>query len=112
MRMVISTLPEQTLEDFAKEHGLKMMVFEREPSMTREPRALSRYFCYFHSLEMKAGGMLTSESGNGDSIDEAIVNYVENISRKKAVYKATSPTERKEISIPVLRAYWTMEEIK
>jgi hypothetical protein len=88
----------RTLEQFADEHGLVMLISERAPTF---PPHL-RYTAKFESCEVKDGCMLTSLYGEGSSPKFAMEAYARNISRRLLVHKATSP-ERREIRVPVLK---------
>ena len=86
-----------TIEEFADELGLKMVV--RERSVNRD--APNRYFAYFPSVEIKNGGMLVGVCGNGPTPEEAIDGYAKKISGKLLVIDAMSET-RREVYAPLL----------
>lgn len=100
MKIIIKQLPKSTIEDFADEHNLTMIVTERNNS----GRSLARYYAHFldaEDKESKSASVIGNSYGEGESPDEAIRRYAHNISGKLLVIKALSNAERKEIQCPI-----------
>lgn len=96
MKMEIHRVERQSIESFASMHQLTLQVHERTPD------GLPRWFCYFNDIEIKDGSVLLSGSGKGNTIEEAVKDYCNNLSRKLVVYKATDKEKRKEFRMPLL----------
>jgi hypothetical protein len=88
-----------TLEEFAELHGLTMEVRERSKRQMQFNGGLSRYFASFDRVEVMEGGMLSCQSGNGDTPAEAIAAYLPTIVGQRIVVNAMRPS-RKEIDVP------------
>lgn len=86
------------LSDFAEEHDLELIVRERTPEYCK---TLHRFYASFENVEVKEGPILTSHSGNGDTVAEAIRDYADKISNKLLVTGAYKE-ERKEFRSPSL----------
>ena len=99
MKIKINAVPEQTIEEFADEHNLTMIVNERPNSIGRS----GRYYAHFEGAELSDGMMLIGVYGDGSSPEEAIANYAPQISEKLIVIDATRP-ERREIFAPRIKA--------
>lgn len=87
----------QTLEEFAAEYGLIMRVYERPPSLD-----LPRYYAMFLNVERKAGEILCSEFGEGNTEQEAIAAYVKKLSGQRLVIDAYRPTRVDLLTAPEL----------
>lgn len=86
---------EMTLEEFADKHNLTMYVYERKN------KNLPRFYARFDA-EVSEGRFLKSVFGEGDTPEEAIVDYIPQISQKLLVLNAYSRS-RKEIKVPKLK---------
>jgi hypothetical protein len=97
MKIIIDEQPRMTLEKFGDLCGLTLRITERPGNMTNIPR----WYASFDNVEVIRKGMLHSVWGGGDTIREAIENYVENLSNERIAIKATSP-DRREVRVPKL----------
>lgn len=103
MKMIIKQhLSSKTmkLEEFADKHGLDLHMNERGPDL-RSTFNLCRWYCSFPSFEIVEDGVLIGCSGNGETHEEAIKDYCDQISGKEAKINAFSPDCRK-VQIPTL----------
>lgn len=101
MKIVIKQLAKCTIEDFADAHDLTMIVGEM---MHKDAQIFSRYIAHFEDAEAKDNEHSTvigSSYGEGRSPDEAIKDYVRNISGRLLVIDALSSENRREIQCPV-----------
>lgn len=98
MKIQITPLERISIQEFAKQYGLTMEVKER--TMAHWPDA--RWFALFSDFEIKDGSCLSSDFGNGSTIDEAIENYCLNISQKHGVINAFGPNRKDIYKIPIL----------
>lgn len=97
MDTTTNRIPSCTIEEFANQHGLKMVVNERKKPVGSP----ERYYASFDRAEIKEGVMLRSEFGNGATPEEAIMNYTSIIEMKMLVINAYRD-DRKEIEVPRL----------
>lgn len=100
MRINVVRVPRMSIQEFADKYGLSMTVQERRSSLIES--GLARYFAHFDYVEVKDGSMLISGSGNGPTIETAIMDYCDEISNKLLVYRATASADRREITAPEL----------
>lgn len=98
MHVVINKIKKQTLQEFAEQHNLTLVVNERN---VVNPRSRMRYYASFQNCEIKEGSMLISCSGDGATPDAAIRRYTNLISNRTVVYRATLDG-RKDIMVPTL----------
>ena len=80
------TIPTMSLQELAYKYGLKLVVRERNRSLRES--GLPRFYVHLHKVEEKEGIMLRSTSGNGETEQDAILDYCENISGSFLVYDA------------------------
>lgn len=101
MKVEVHYVEKNTLEAFADEHDLTVVVYEREPELLRLPRIgpNARFFAEFQCCEVKEGRVLCSYYGDGPTPEAAMEDYARRISGKLLVMNAYSPT-RKEIQAP------------
>lgn len=98
MKIETQYVATQSLEKFADEHDLTMVVTERP-----DPAAESmRYYACFRHSEIKIGCILEGMIGNAAIPDTAIKNYASAISGRMLVIDAMSPKLRREIQLPRL----------
>ena len=107
MRIKYNRRTSMTLDQLADELWLTMYVQERERDIGITQ---GRYYCNFIGLEVKQGGVLVGEHGNGSTVDRAIRNYCKKISNKHLVFNANSK-ERYEMMSPTILPVWTEEEV-
>lgn len=100
MKTIINYRPQSTIEEFADQHDLVMVVTERASAYV-SPNQSDRFYAKFTGGEIKGNGVLSSVFGNGSTPEEAIENYAKHISEKTLVFDARS-IRRKEINVPVL----------
>lgn len=98
MDIIITQVPEMTLEQFANENELTMEVHERR--VYRE--SADRYYAHFSRAEVKKDCILCSEYGDGNTPDDAIKNYGYKISMKLLVIDAYGPN-RRELLVPRIK---------
>lgn len=96
MKIVYQYKKRMSINKFAEQNGFVMEIVERD-----NPK-LSRFYAHFKNVESKDGCILSGEFGNGDTPEEAIVNYANSISGKLLVLHAGNPKKRKEIYAPIL----------
>ena len=104
MKIVIKQLPKSTIEDFADEHDLTMVVDERSEKSNLNNSFFLKYTASFEGAEDKcdlSSGILSSSYGNGSSPDQAIYSYADKISGRVLIFNATSKENRKEIQCPI-----------
>jgi len=101
MEIDLHAIEESTIEDFAEKHGLRMQVYER--SNRSFPNPLPKYFAYFYGAEISDGAILNSIFGDGNTPEEAIANYADQISEKVLTFDAWLST-RYQIFVPRLVA--------
>jgi hypothetical protein len=97
MKIIIDEQPRMSLEKFGDLCDLTLRITERPGNLTN----LTRWYASFDHVEIIRKGMLHSVWGGGDTIREAIENYVENLSNERIVIKAASP-DRREVRVPKL----------
>lgn len=73
------------LTEFADKYELTMVVRERAPAYWE---AASRFFAHFDNVNVKMGVLLSSTSGNGSTIQEAIDDYARKIASTRLVLYA------------------------
>jgi len=59
-----------------------------------------RFRAAFQDCDLKDGKFLQTVSGNGQSVNEAIVDYLKSIGGKTIVYMASSDKYRHEFIVP------------
>ena len=102
MKTIVSTIKQQTLEEFANEHKLTMLVTERNPNdLGSRWHPVFRFYAQFDGASVKNGPMLTGAHGNGETIDDAIEEYMREISGQTLILGAYTDS-RKEIKVPSL----------
>ena len=103
MRIERKPYPEMTLEAFADQHGLVMVIEERAMDSWQHGRRLERYMARFKGVEIGRDGILSGAYGNGHSEAEAIEDYRKQISLQLLIQDAWKDT-RREIRAPRLVA--------
>ncbi len=94
--MNINNIPVKEILDFEKENNLTLIVNERPKHFN-----LPTYYAFFENSEVLEGRFLCGKYGNGETIDEAILNYAKEIEGKKLIMNAYTG-HRKEITCPKL----------
>jgi hypothetical protein len=97
MRILYKTIPENTIDKFADQYDLEMVIHERD----REAGSPDRYYAHFHDAEVTDGAFLTRVFGNGATPEEAIAHYAKSISLKLLVIGAYTK-DRRDIKVPRL----------
>jgi len=105
MKVIINKVKEQTLEEFADEHGLIMEVNERDNETVEFIKKVhgidDKYYARFKDTLISRPPMLEGTSGNGNTPVEAIRDYKSQISLK--ILKMQGPgVEDKYIDVPRL----------
>ena len=94
-------ITQMSLEEFAKENDLTLELHERNfPSESN-----MRYYVSFSHVEVKDGGCLVGSHGNGSTENNAIDDYIQQITMKTIVISAMNPQKRREIQVPRLLPY-------
>jgi hypothetical protein len=101
MKIIIDEQPRMSLEKFGDMCELTLRITERPTLRSDDLKNLTRWYASFDHVEVIRKGMLYSVYGNGNTIREAIENYVENLSNERIVIKAAS-TDRREVRVPKL----------
>lgn len=96
MKINTTLQPRSTLEEFADKHGLVMEVNERPPKYNLPP-----FYASFKGVEITDGSFLRSAFGNGEIPEEAIADYIIELSENRIVVDAYKET-RREINVPIL----------
>lgn len=98
MKIERALVKRESLESFADTHNLTLSITEREkPDCYR-----LRYYVDFKHAEIKRDGCLISLTGNGTTEDEAIEDYMKQISGELLIVHAYDKSKRKEIQVPFL----------
>lgn len=97
MKIELIELPRITIENFADQENLVMVVTERRKEITD----VSRYFAAFKNVEVLTNGCLASVYGDGIHPDYAIAHYAQKISPTRIVVDAMKAS-RREILVPRL----------
>jgi hypothetical protein len=101
------------LIDFEKEHNIELLVRERT---VEEQVSISkmhgnsdkcRFTCNFEGAELMSSppGTLESAYGEGDTIGDAMCDYMHQISGRTIVFDAYSE-RRREIEVPIFQKVW------
>lgn len=87
-----------SLDEFAAQHNLTMDVIERNLADWQFVGA--RYYAEFHGAEIKDGSCLVGATGNANTPEEAIADYVNQIRGCLLVFNPGDPNRRREIQCP------------
>ena len=98
MKIEREFIAEESLQDFADANGLTMVIMER-PLLSGNP---SRYYARFRHTALLGDGVLIGVYGNGATEEEAMRNYVTEISLKRILVSAHDGKYEKEIWVPRL----------
>ena len=98
MKIKKELLPRQTIEAFAEEHDLTMVVCER-PHWSQHPQ----FYASFDRAEVGVNGTLRGVYGNGGTHEEAVAAYGPEISEQLLVIDARG-SNRREIRVPIIVA--------
>ena len=101
MAVRVEARPRSTLDAFAVEHGLTMVVCERSGEWGFPEGHPRRWFAHFERAEQKGDGVLIGVSGDGPTPEAAIADYGRRISERRLVIDAMRDT-RREIEVPVI----------
>lgn len=104
MKIKKNYLARLTIEEFADQHFLTMVVQERS-----KKHGLPRFYASFENSEIKGDGILIGMCGNGETEEAAIKDYGERISGETLVLDAYTDS-RREIQVPVLIVLEKKEE--
>lgn len=99
MQIVRELAPTSTLDAFAEENGLVMVVTERRMDRWQRANRLPQFTACFRGVEVRAGGLLLGAYGEGESEHDAILDYARRIANETIVVDAMKPT-RREIRAP------------
>ena len=86
--------------DYSKELGSDLLAVERQINSST-PAGVDRFYVYFDDGEVMENGMLLSDHGNGNTINEALKDYANRISGKRLAFYATTQN-RIEVVMPKL----------
>lgn len=93
--------PPCSLEQFADQHELVLEIHERD-IQTRECKLqppLERFYTSFNNVDIKDGACLVSVFGNGETEDEAILDFCAQIQGKQLI-KDAGYTTREVLQAP------------
>lgn len=93
----LEAIPTPTVEEFARDQGLLMVVRER-PQPVGSPM---RFYACFDRAEVVGDGVLIGTFGNGATAEEAIADYTREIALRTLVVDAYGE-KRREINVPRL----------
>jgi len=99
MKIEKHLIPESTLEKFADEHGLILQMYERSKIGYYEK--LPRWYCSFAGVEILGDGVLIGASGNGETEQEAMIDYASQLTMQTIVINSYRK-DRIEIKVPRL----------
>lgn len=105
MKVVVDSVPEMSIDEFADRHGLVMRVRERAHKPVGSPQ---RFFASFNNVEVKDRGCLVSVYGDGRTPEDAIDAYARALSRRPLVVNAFRES-RKDIKPHTVLAARTQE---
>lgn len=98
--MKINLIKSKEILEFEKEIGYELEVNERPQKYISE-NLVKRFYVSFKNGEVMYGGCLCGYTGNGNTIDEALSDYANQISSTRMAFDAYTP-KRKVIDIPKL----------
>ncbi len=98
--MEINLIETKEILDFENEIGYKLEVNERRINSISKSK-LHRFHVSFKEGEVMKDGCLISSYGNGNTIDEALIDYATQVSCERVVFGAYTKN-RREISFPKL----------
>jgi hypothetical protein len=99
MKIERNLIAKMSLNQFAEQHDLTMVLNERSPV---EHPTLPRYWASFKGAEVVDGFCLASNFGSGYTEEEAFKEYAKTISGKTIVFNAYNRNDRYEIKVPLL----------
>lgn len=99
MKIEMHEIPVRTIEEFADQHDLVLVITERKVPVGH----VMRYSAHFARVEVMGDGVLASVYGNGATPDEAIHCYAQKIALTRIAVDADLPI-RREIDVPRLTA--------
>lgn len=80
--------------EFDESENLELQINER-PYDFRRRIHLERFYCSFKHAEIEDGDLLKGASGNGETIEKSIIDYMQQISGKTLVIDAYKDTRRR-----------------
>jgi hypothetical protein len=96
--MKINLIETKEILDLEKLIQHKLILNERNINQIRYS-GLKKYYVYFEKSEIMKDNKLWISSGNGNTIDEALIDYANRISLKKIVFNVGLPNQE-EIILP------------
>lgn len=94
--MTIIDIPTIEITDYENLIGKELIVMER-----RNCKDLPKYYVSFKGSEIKSDRCLISSTGNGNTIDDALIDYCQCISENTIVFNAYTKS-RMEYNLPKL----------
>lgn len=98
MKIVHKLVPTSTIEDFADQHNLTMVVTERSSEQATKN---TKYFAHFEDCEVMRNNILVGSYGDGATPEDAIAAYAIEISEQQIAIGARTPA-RRNIQVPRL----------
>jgi hypothetical protein len=98
--MKVNSIQVKEILDFEKEIGRELIVNERFIS-AKSRIGMNRFYVEFEKSSILGDGVLIGSAGNGNTIDEALVNYCSIISGETLVFDEMTP-DRIYIKVPKL----------
>jgi len=96
--MILNLIETKEIIDLEKLIQNNLILNERDPNKIRY-NGLKRYYIYFEKSEIVKDDKLWISHGNGNTIDEALIDYANKISSKKIVFNVGLPNQD-EIILP------------
>lgn len=100
METEIRALERCTIEEFADKHGLKMVIEERSKSDWCRADNFKQFYAHFDGCSLAERGMQIGMFGDGNTHEEAIANYAEEISGKTLIIGCA--LKGKRVSVPII----------
>ena len=101
MQIKMNLIPHNnmTLQEFAYQHGLVMVIHERDEGRDDD---LLRYYACFENSDVRGESVLIGEYGDGDTPEIAMKDYIKHINGKVLVVSGDNCTINREIEVPIL----------
>jgi hypothetical protein len=105
MDIKVERLPRPSIEQFADEHGLVLEICERRPDLVIGGQRVERWYAHFEKVDVIDGCCLVGISGNGDTPEQAVADYIGRIRGQEIAINHFS-LDRKNVFVP-----WLSDEL-
>jgi hypothetical protein len=109
MRIRRELVERSTIDAFAEEHDLEMVITERRMDRWQRDHRLLPFMAQFRGVEVSDGSILRGTYGQGRSEAEAIADYARQISGERVVVDAMKET-RRMLLVPRLVSAFVQQE--